>query len=350
MAGIDTEGLAKFLEGELETEADLVVKGEGDGYSNETAFVRWGERELVVRRPPPGEGGDGAHNVLREYRIMNALQQSEVPVPPTVCACDDSSVIGTEFYVMDRIEGTVIRRSEPDRFATPNARRRLAGELVETLVTIHQVDYEAVGLDGLGRPDGYLSRQIETFQETVARALEVTSEQRNVPDLIELGEWLEANIPGTSRDALVHGDYKLDNVMFAPGIPPEIMSIFDWELSTLGDPLADLGYTVLLWPNAEEHDAGQVISDRFTPRFVRREGYPTREQLVTWYEEATGDSFDRPRFYLALAAFKIAGLGELFYARYLEGDVEDEMYRAMGEAVPEQAHLAWEIIEGNWTV
>jgi aminoglycoside phosphotransferase (APT) family kinase protein len=355
---LDTAALSAFLEREVGPADDLAVTGEGGGYSNETLFVTWGDRELVVRRPPPDETADTAHDVLREYRILDALQGTDVPVAPTVAACDDDAVLGAPFYVMDRVAGEVIHTAEPERFGTPARRDALADAFVDALVAVHDVDYDAIGLEAgeFGYPEGYLDRQVERFQEAVIWALDTTSEQREVPELYEVGSWLAEHAPEESDHALVHGDYKLDNVMFAPADQPRIAGVFDWEMSTLGDPLADLGYALHLWPDrgaprAPDAEGTDVVADeRFAPSFLAGEGYPTREEFVDRYESRSGREFSNPRFYLALAAFKMAALGEMFYARYLRGGVDDPMYERMGEGVPAQAERALAIIEGEWTL
>jgi len=349
MTGLDREALAAFLDAELGP-GELAVEGRGAGYSNETLFVRWGGRELVLRRPPPDETAEGAHEVLREYRVLDALSVTDVPVPRVVAACEDDSTLGAPFYVMERLHGDVIRTEEPARFATPDRREALAGEFVVVLAAIHGVDFRSVGLGDLGEPDGYLERQVDTFREASEWALETTREERAVPDLERVGEWLADNGPDLSTPALVHGDYKPDNVMFGPGEEPEIVGVFDWEMSTLGDPLADLAYALHCWPDPGETEAERIVADRFAPRLLADPDYPTREGFVRRYEDATGIEFRNRRFYLALAAFKMAALAEMFYARFLRGGVEDPMYEAMGRGVPDQAERAVEIIEGEWTI
>jgi aminoglycoside phosphotransferase (APT) family kinase protein len=349
MTDLDGEALAAFLDAELGPGA-LAVEGRGAGYSNETLFVRWDERELVLRRPPPDETAEGAHEVLREYRILDALAGTDVPVPRVVAAREDDSVLGAPFYVMDRLHGEVIRTDEPERFATPDRRDALATEFVGALAAVHGVDYRSVGLADLGDPDGYLERQVDTFREACEWALETTREERAVPDLERVGEWLAEHVPDLSTPALVHGDYKLDNVMFGPGDEPEIVGVFDWEMGTLGDPLADLAYALHCWPDPDESENERVVADRFAPRFLAHPDYPTREAFVRRYEGATGIEFRNRRFYLALAAFKMAALGEMFFARYLRGGVDDPMYESMGRGVPDQARRAVEIIEEEWTI
>ncbi len=350
MPALDTDALSSFLAEYIDTTGELTTEGEGGGYSNETLFVRCGDRELVVRRPPPDETADTAHDVLREYRIIDALQDTAVPVAPTICACQDTSVLGDEFYVMDRIKGDVIQTEEPEWFSTAAARKQLATQFIDTLAAIHAVDYEAIGLGELGQPVGYLERQVQRFQEACLWAQETTSEKREVPELYEVGSWLAANVPAESSHSLVHGDYKLDNVMFDTELPPEIIAVFDWEMSTLGDPLADLGYMLHFWPDADDVESDRVVAERFAPPFLRHHEYPPRDWIVDRYETQSGQSFTNRRFYLGLAAFKMAALGEMFYARYLRGGVDDEMYRAMGEGVPAQAERARDIIEGDWTI
>ena len=347
---LDTAALRTFLTDELGPAERFAVTGEGGGYSNETLFVEWGPRSLVVRRPPPDETADTAHDVLREYRILDALQGTDVPVAPTVASCDDDSVLGAPFYVMDRVAGDVIRTEEPDRFATPDRRDGLADAFIGALVAVHDVDYDAVGLAAgeFGYPEGYLDRQVERFQEACIWALDTTSEEREVPELYEVGSWLAEHAPAESDHTLVHGDYKLDNVMFAPAEQPRIAGVFDWEMSTLGDPLADLGYALQFWPDPD--DGTRVVSEQFAPPFLAREDYPTRADILARYERRSGREFTDRRFYLALAAFKMAALGEMFYARYLRGGVDSEMYRRMGEGVPAQAERALAIIEGEWTL
>jgi aminoglycoside phosphotransferase (APT) family kinase protein len=346
---LDTAALRSFLEREIGPADSLDVTGEGGGYSNETLFVGWGDRDLVVRRPPPDETADTAHDVLREYRILDALQGTEVPVAPTVASCSDESVLGAPFYVMDRVAGDVIRTDEPDRFGTPERRDALADAFIDALVAVHDVDYDAVGLEAgeFGYPEGYLDRQVERFQEACIWALDTTSEEREVPELYEVGSWLAEHAPAEADHTLVHGDYKLDNVMFAPDDEPRIAGVFDWEMSTLGDPLADLGYALHFW--ADPADEERVVSERFAPAFIAHEDYPTRAEFIERYETRSGREFTNPRFYLALAAFKMAALGEMFYARFLRGGVDDPMYERMGEGVPAQAERALAIIEGEWT-
>jgi aminoglycoside phosphotransferase (APT) family kinase protein len=340
----DEEALAAHLEsvlGEVDTYA--LQRHEG-GHSNETLFVTWGDRDLVVRRPPPGETAESAHDVLREYTVLSALRDTEVRTPSVLHACEDESVIGSEFYVMEQLAGDVIRDEEPDRFGTPAGRERLGEELVNALAEIHQVDYEAVGLGDFGYPEGYLERQVDRWWKQYEWAFEVTEEVRSIPAVAEVVEWLEQNVPEAPTHTLVHGDYKLDNVMYGPGTPPELVGVFDWEMSTLGDPLADLGWMLHFWRDPD--DPGPRDGDS-APAFTAREGYPARQELVDRYERQTGIEFENARFYRALTAFKMGGIGEMFFRRYLEGNSADPTYPLMEEQVPLRVQRAKEFIQAG---
>ncbi|WP_267643564.1 phosphotransferase family protein [Haloarchaeobius amylolyticus] len=341
---VDEDALESYLRRELGDAESFAVEHHQEGHSNETLFVTWGDRELVIRRPPPGETADTAHDVLREYRVMAALQDTDVPVPGTVRACDDHDVLGADFYVMDRVEGHVLREREPEVFAAPEHRRRIGEELVDTLASIHAVDPEAVGLGEFGRAPGYTQRQVDRWQKQLGWAFQVTAEEREVPTLHRVGEWLQDNVPEDHPETLVHGDYKLDNVMFAPEAPPELVAVFDWEMSTLGDPLADFGWMLSYWRDAKDPEPAVP---ELTATFMQDEDYPTRRELVDRYEAQTGFTFERDRFYRALAVYKLAGLGEMFFRRYLEGNSDDPMYPLMEDRVPALADRAERIIEGD---
>ena len=343
---VDEDSLADYFEREVGPVAEYEMHHHQEGHSNETLFVEWGDRSLVVRRPPPGEVADTAHDVLREYRVMDALQETDVRVPPTVLACEDHSVLGCDFYVMERVAGDVLRESEPERFATPDHRERIGEELVDGLCEIHAVDYEGAGLGEFGHPDGFTARQVERWSEQLTWAFDVTTEEREVPKLYDVMEWLTENVPDAPAHTLVQGDYKLDNVMFGPGTPPEIVAVFDWELSTLGNPLVDLGWMLSYWWDAGDPEP-PAATDSLNATFMTGEGYLTRQELVARYEERTGIEYENDRFYRALAVYKLAGLGEMFFRRYLEGNADDPLYPKMETGVPELADRAVRIIEGD---
>jgi len=340
---VDEDALRGFLAEHLGDEATFDAERHDQGFSNETVFVTWGDRELVLRRPPVGETAETAHDVLREYTAMDALQDTDVPVPSTVAACDDLDVIGAEFYVMDRVEGDVVRFSEPDRFATPDARGEVAEEVVETLAAVHTVDVDAVGLSDFGNPEGFTRRQVERWTEQIEWAFEETTAERDVPELREVGDWLNENAPGEHPHALVHGDYKLDNLVFARD-EPRTAAVLDWEMSTVGDPLCDLGWLLFFW--RDEGDEESKITRTMLPQFTKEDGYPSRDEVVGMYEEAAGVDVEDARFYRVLAAYKMCALGEMFYARYLMGNSDSTFYAMMEDGVPLLARDAVRMTEG----
>jgi aminoglycoside phosphotransferase (APT) family kinase protein len=340
---VDEEALASFLEEHLGTVDDYHIERHQEGHSNETLFVTWGDQELVIRRPPPGETAESAHDVLREHRVLSALGDTDVPAPATVAACDDHSIIGSDFYVMEREDGVVLRTEEPEQFADPEHRGRIGEEMVDTLARIHAVDYEAVGLEEFGHPDGFTQRQVDRWQKQFAWAFEVTEDHREVPEVYEIGDWLQDNVPEDHPHTLVHGDYKLDNVMFGHDTPPELVSVFDWEMSTLGDPFTDVGWLLSYWPDEENEAIGTDDSSAF----LTREGYPTSGELVEHYQKTTGREFTNDRFYRVLAVYKLGALGEMFFRRHLQGNADDDMYPMMEERVPALADRAMTIIEGD---
>ena len=344
---VDREALEAYLEEYLGPAETFEIVHHQAGHSNETLFVTWGDQELVVRRPPPGETADTAHDVLREYRVMDALQETNVRVPRTVLACENHDVLGRDFYVMERAKGDVIREQEPERFATPKRRRQIGEEMVHRLAEIHRVDADSVGLGDLGHPEGYIVRQVDRWHEQFDWAFEVTADERAVPEIAEIGDWLDDNVPDSHPRTLVHGDYKLDNVMFGPSDDPEIVGIFDWELSTRGDPRFDLAWLLTYWRDATDPEPS--IPELIT-QATGADGYLTRRELVDRYEDAAGIEFEHDTFYRTLAVYKLTALCEMFFRRFFEGNSDDPMYPKMRERVPALADRAQRIIDGEETL
>src|SRR6185436_5834520 len=219
----------------------------GEGHSNITFLIRRGAARVVLRRPPRPPLPPSAHDVLREARLLRALESTPVRVPRVLAVGDDEDVLGVPFYVMEEVHGSVLASSIPDTLDTPEERARTAGELVDALVEVHAVDWRACGLEGYGKPTGYLERQLRRFS-----GLWEHNKTRELAVVEEVGEWLSANLPESPASTIVHGDYRLGNVMVADEAPARLVAIFDWELSTIGDPLADVGYLTITWAQADD--------------------------------------------------------------------------------------------------
>jgi len=310
----------------------VVAQTVGEGHSNVTYLIRRGAGEWILRRPPRPPLPPSAHDVLREARLLSAVEGADVRTPRVLAACADESVIGAPFYVMEKVEGDVMTMDIPERLDHPEERARIAEELIDALVEIHAVDWQAAGLEGYGKPTGYLERQVRRFS-----GLWEHNATRPVPELDQTTEWLRENIPMSGPATIVHGDYRLGNTMFGPGTPARLVSIFDWELATIGDPLADLGYLVATY--AEPGDADS------TPLFAlnavtTREGFPTRAELIARYEERSGRSMSDVRWYETLALWKSAVFLEGSYKRLLAGTTDDPFFKLLDEGVPAIARRA----------
>jgi aminoglycoside phosphotransferase (APT) family kinase protein len=307
----------------------------GEGHSNITFLVRRGDARVVLRRPPRPPLPPSAHDVLREARLLRALESTPVRVPKVVAVGDDESVLGMPFYVMEEVHGRVLASSIPDALDTPEERRRTSEELVDALVEVHAVDWRACGLEGYGKPTGYLERQLRRFT-----GLWEHNKTRELALVDELGEWLASNMPDSPEATIVHGDYRLGNVMLADEAPAELVAIFDWELSTIGDPLADVGYMTVTW--VQEGDPEDTMFAG-AGAVTRREGFLTREELIARYEERSGRSMSALNWYQALALWKAAVFMEGNYKRFQSGSSDDQYLALFDRGVPMLAAKASEI-------
>jgi len=295
----------------------------GEGHSNVTYLVRG---SYVLRRPPRPPLPPSAHDVLREALLLKAVEGTAVRVPRVLATCDDESVIGAPFYVMERVSGEVMTSSLP----AGSDGARIGSELVDALVEVHACDWRACGLEGYGKPTGYLERQLRRFG-----GLWEHNRTRAVPVLERVSSWLAENRPESGPATIVHGDYRLGNTMFAGN---RLVAIFDWELATIGDPLADVGYLVATWAQRGDPE-GSVIG--LSP-VTRGPGFPTRDELVAMYEERSGRSMSDLRWYVTLALWKSAIFLEGSYKRRLAGTTEDSFFDKLEHGVPELADRAWE--------
>jgi aminoglycoside phosphotransferase (APT) family kinase protein len=330
------ENLEQYLEERLPADTRAIeLERIGEGHSNITFLVKRGDDRVVLRRPPRPPLPPSAHDVLREWRILDAVKDTEVRAPRTLLACDDEAVIGAPFYVMEYVEGTVVTDYIPPPLDNPEQRKRMGESLVDALVEVHAVDWSAVGLDGYGKPTGYLDRQLRRFN-----GLWEHNKTRELPRVQQIGDWLAENKPESPPATIVHGDFRLGNTMVANDPPARVIAIFDWELSTIGDPLADLGYLTVTW--AQPGDPEDTMYSSLTS-VSRREGFPTRDELISYYEERTGRSMSDLRWYQTLALWKATVFMEGNYKRSLAGTTDDPYLKLFDEGVPRLAEAAWEI-------
>jgi aminoglycoside phosphotransferase (APT) family kinase protein len=306
------------------------------GRSNLTYLLEPGEDagRLVLRRPPLGHVLPTAHDMSREYRVLSALAGTEVPVPAPVALCPDADVIGAPFYLMRYVPGLVLRTAEDGTRLTPDQARQLSEGFTDMLAAIHGVDLAATGLASFGRPEGYMERQLARWQ----RQWELSA-RREMPGYTELTERLAAGLPGRDgppppAGTLVHGDYRLDNMLVALAsrlAAPSIEAVLDWEMSTLGDPLADLGLALVYWTEPGDSD---FLDAEWAPEITTGPGFLTRAQIAGRYAAATGRDVSGLGYYMAFGCFKLAVVLEGIHARFLQNKTVGEGFEKEGPAVP----------------
>jgi aminoglycoside phosphotransferase (APT) family kinase protein len=322
--------LAAYLDGLGLGSGEPRIAPIGDGHSNLTFLVEREGARLVLRRPPCGPLPPSAHDVVREARLLTALGPHGVPIAEVLGICDDAAVIGAPFYVMAWVDGYVLTDEMPAPLV--GEAERVAECLVDALVELHAVDATAGDLAGFGRADGYLERQLKRFG-----GLYEVNATRPLPDLEKVADWLAANLPNSPPSTVVHGDYRLGNVMMAPS-PTRLAAILDWEMATIGDPLADLGYLTAMW--SDPADPPNPVSDLSV--VTRGAGFPGRDFLTRRYAEQTGRSVDALPWYQVLALWKAAIFLEGSFRRYGAGTTADPFFARLETGVPALAALARE--------
>jgi aminoglycoside phosphotransferase (APT) family kinase protein len=323
----DPVRLAKWMAG-----AGLADLGElrgvqliAGGRSNLTYRLDLDGGQVVLRRPPLGHVLPTAHDMNREYRVLSALSGTAVPVPQPLANCQDAEVVGAPFYLMRFVDGLVLRTMQDGEILSPEQAAELSELLAATMATIHGVDYAEVGLADFGRPDGYLARQLSRWQ----RQWEL-SNTREMPGYGELVARLAAGLPESAEGTLVHGDFRLDNTLVRLTSPASIAAVVDWEMSTLGDPLADLGLTLSYWA-----DGGEAFPDlNVGATITALPGFRTRSEFAARYAELTGRDVSEVGYYIAFGYFKLAVVLEGIHARYLLRQTVGEGFEREGPAVP----------------
>jgi aminoglycoside phosphotransferase (APT) family kinase protein len=296
------------------------------GSSNLTYRLQYENDDLVVRRPPFGTKAKSAHSMIREYRVMNALKPVYPAVPDTLYYTDDLDVIGSEFYVMRKVEGQLIKEKIPGawNFTTADT-RRLCLRFWEKLIELHQVDYAAAGLADFGKPAGYVERQILGWNRRFEKVI-----TPDVDEFADVRQWLEANIPAESgRFAILHGDYRIDNVILDKRDPCNILAVLDWEICALGDPLMDLGSALAYWMQADDPPGLRSLA-------MQPSGEPgmlSRQEILAMYRDKTGVDTSGFAFYQVFGYWRVGVILQQIYYRYFNGQTRDPRFKTFGGAV-----------------
>ncbi len=324
---LDTQRLSDYLFSHLpDLSGSLSVEQFPAGFSNLTYLIRVGDRELVLRRPPVGAKIKSAHDMGREFKILSHLRPVYKKVPRPLVFCEDLSVLGVPFYVMERVRGVILRAQlPPGVLLTPDTMRKLSDSFIRSLVEIHAVDCEAAGLSDLGMVKGYVKRQVDGWTHRYYNA-----RTDDVPEIDSLAKWLAENVPADSeRGALIHNDYKYDNLVLSPDDISQVVAVLDWEMATIGDPLMDLGTTLGYWVDADDDEVWKQYAFGITSL----PGSFSRAELLDQYQKLSGRDVSNVVFYYAYGLLKIAVIVQQIYFRYKQGFTKDKRFAQLDKLV-----------------
>jgi aminoglycoside phosphotransferase (APT) family kinase protein len=330
---LDGVVVAEYLRGKLpESDRPLAIMQFPGGHANLTYLLRYGDREYVLRRPPLGPVAPRAHDMVREYRALAALGPYYAPAPRVYVLCEDPAVIGAPFFVMERRHGIVVRRTMPPEIADEAPVRRRIGEAaIDALADLHAVPVAGTAVAALGKPEGFVERQIRGWSERWERA-----KTEDLATMQSLARWLVERIPPALDPTVVHNDFKLDNMMLDRDDPGRVVAVLDWDMTTLGDPRIDVGTLLGYWPEAT--DPPERLAIAMQPTYL--EGFPTRAEIVARYAARSGRNLDAIPFFETFALFKLAVVLQQIYVRFVRGQTKDERFAAMGESVRRLAEIA----------
>ena len=345
---LDEIKLAEYLGHELsDIKGEIEISQFPAGASNLTYCLKLGDKEFVLRRPPFGNEVKSAHDMSREFNVLSKLSKVYDPAPKPLLYCEDENIIGSEFYLMERKKGLIIRGtlSEPRAVATgltletsQDNRRAVCDTFIKNLADLHALDYEAAGLGDFGKPVGYTKRQVEGW---TGRYFNAKTDEH--PTLEKAIKWLNENIPKDDPPALVHNDYKFDNVMLNPEDLTEIVAVLDWEMTTIGSPLMDLGTTLAYWMSKEAGE--EMLSMPFNPRILME--HVSREELVEMYAEESGRDALNIVYYYVFGTFKVAVIAQQIYYRFVKGFTKDERFAGFGFLVEKLGKFALNAAQKN---
>jgi aminoglycoside phosphotransferase (APT) family kinase protein len=315
----------------------LTVAQFPSGHSNLTYLLRLGDQEMVLRRPPFGSHVKTAHDMGREFRVLSKLHAAYPPAPRVLLYCDDAAILGAPFYIMELMQGIILRKDPPEGLGfAPEIARRLSESFIENLSRLHSLDYQAIGLGDLGKPRGYLERQVRGWIERYGG-----SKTHDLPEVDRISNWLRERIPSATEAALVHNDYKYDNLVLDSANITRVVGVLDWEMSTIGDPLSDLGTALAYWVDANDPQEWESI--RWCPS--NYPGSMTRAQLVERYARITGRDVSSMVFYLAFARFKVAVILQQIYFRYHQGLTQDQRFANLPLKISMLMRASWRAVE-----
>lgn len=337
---LNVENLQNYLREYLDVKSDEIeISQFPGGSSNLTYCIRIGETEYVLRRPPFGNQVKSAHDMSREFNVLSKLSAVYKPAPKPLIHCDDENVIGSEFYLMERRNGLIIRGKSPEILEnSPELQRKVCETFIENLANLHALDYEKIGLENLGKPEGYVTRQITGWTKRYFNAK--TDEHSELETAIE---WLNKNIPESNGASLIHNDYKFDNVMLNPENLTEIVAVLDWEMTTIGSPLMDLGSSLAYWMSKES--GNELLNMPFNPRVLMEN--ISRAELVEIYEEKSGKKVSDMLFYYVFGTFKLAVIAQQIYFRYVKGFTKDERFANFNNFINSLGKIALHAIESG---
>lgn len=338
---LDLARVGEFLKDSIPgLKGELAVKQFPSGFSNLTYLVKAENREMILRRPPFGKKPKSGHDMSREYRILKALKPEFKYCPEPLVYTEDPAVMGCPFYVMERINGLIIRKNLPEGMAlNPKSARTLSENLIRVLCELHSVDYIKAGLSDFGKPEGYVRRQVEGW---IGRYRDARTP--DAPDYEDIMSWLTAKMPAdTDRPCIIHNDYKYDNVVLNPHNPLEIIGVLDWEMATLGDPLMDLGNSVAYWIEKDDPPNVQMIRMMAT----NIEGMLTRTEQVALYADIMGRSINDFDFYLCFGYFRLAVIAQQIYYRFYHGQTRDERFKMLIGAVKILETVAKQLVQAS---
>jgi aminoglycoside phosphotransferase (APT) family kinase protein len=335
---IATGAIAEYLRGKIEgAEHGVELEQFPNGHSNLTYLLRIGAREYVLRRPPLGPVAAKAHDMVREYHVLRAVHPHFLQAPQVHVLCEDPAVLGAPFFIMERRRGVILREEIPAEFAAAETHPRMISEaFLDSLVALHAIDVAAPVVRELGKPEGYVERQLRGWADRWERA-----KTEEVSELDRVVQWLAAKIPPPLAPSLIHNDYKLDNIMLSPDSPGRVEAVLDWEMATLGDPLSDLGLTLCYWVWATDPE----VRVAGIPALTSRAGWFTRDELVERYAQKTGRDVTHIGYHEVLGVFKLAVIVQQIYCRFHRGQTHDDRFRNFGARAVALGRLAARLAE-----